>query len=139
MNGPILLSTLIITNDILDLTLLSVWTRGTGAMNPYRAQQCMVLFRDRTYEEAFENTLKVFNDHELDITECNLDKGTITGNIPINPPYENLRLSAQLFRGNTTTLVGVKGKMDAPTDEDRKLAKWIRKFYFDLKDLTEGE
>jgi hypothetical protein len=99
----------------------------------------MVLFKDRTYEEAFENTLKVFNDYELDITECNLDEGTITGNIPINPPYENLRLSAQLFRGNTTTLVGVKGKMDAPDDEETKLAKWIRKFYFDLKDLTEAE
>lgn len=99
----------------------------------------MVLFKDKTYEEAFENTLKIFNDYELDITECNLDEGTITGNIPINPPYEHLRMSAQLFRGNTTTLVGVKGKMDGPNDEEKKLAKWIRKFYFELKDLTEAE
>ncbi|MCK5291001.1 MAG: hypothetical protein KAR39_03170 [Thermoplasmata archaeon] len=108
-------------------------------MNSRRAQQCMVLFKDKTYEEAFENTLKVFNDYELDVTECDLDKGTITGNVPINPPYENLRLSAQLFRGNTTTLVGVKGKMDSPDNEDKKLAKWIRKFYFELKDLTDAE
>lgn len=99
----------------------------------------MVLFRDRTYEEAFEETLKVFNDYELDVTECDLDKGTISGHVPINPPYENLYLNAQLFRGNTTTLVGVKGKLDAPDIEKERLAKWIRKFYFELKDLTDGE
>ncbi len=96
----------------------------------------MVLFRGRTYEEAFEDTLKVFNDHEMDVTECNLDRGLITGSLPINPPYENLHLTAHLFRGNTSILVGVKGKIDNPDPEQNMLAKWIRKVYFELKDLT---
>lgn len=99
----------------------------------------MVLFKDRTYEEAFEETLKVFNDYELDVTECNLDKGTISGRLPINPPFENLEMNAQLFRGTTATLVGVKGKIDNPNPREKKLSKWIRKFYFELKDLTDGK
>ncbi len=108
-------------------------------MDSNKAQQCMVLFKGRTYEEAFEETLKVFNSYELDVTECNLEEGTISGRLPINPPFENLEMSAQLFRGNNTTLVGVKGKIDNPDPKERKLAKWIRKFYFDLKDLTDGK
>ncbi len=105
-------------------------------MDTQRAQQCMVLFKDRTYEEAFEETLRVFNDHEMDVTECNLDRGKISGRLPINPPYGNLEMSAQLFKGNTMTLVGVKGRIDNPDPGDKKLTKWIRKIYFELKDLT---
>ena len=96
----------------------------------------MVLFKNRTYEETFEDTLKLFNDYQLDVTEVDEDKGIISGTVPLNPPFENIYLSAHFFRGNTSTLVGVKGKMESINPESKKLGKWIRKFYFELKDMT---
>lgn len=96
----------------------------------------MVLFKNRTYEETFEETLNLFNDYQLDVTECDQDRGIISVTAPINPPFENLYLSAHFFRGNNSILVGVKGKLESVNPKSKKLGRWIRKVYFDLRELT---
>ncbi len=105
-------------------------------MDTNKTQQCMVLFKNRTYQEAFEDTLEIFNDYQLDLTECDQDKGIISGTAPINPPYENVYLSAHFFKGNNSVLVGVKGKLESINPKSKNLGKWIRKFYFELRDRT---
>lgn len=95
----------------------------------------MILFKSIPYSSVLNDILKILEKNNLNILECDYERGLIKAKILPSLPVEDIHIIAKLWKGKDRILIGLRGSLSFSFSGAEKLKKKLRELETDLRRL----
>ncbi len=107
----------------------------TGLYLYMETSERLVLFRAVPFTSVFNDALRILERNDLNISECDPDKGLIKANVDESLPVEDYQIIAKFWKGKDRILIGLRGSVSMSFSGAEKLKKKLKRLETDLRRL----
>ncbi len=95
----------------------------------------LVLVRAVPFTSAFYDALRILKRNNLNISECDPEKGVIRATVGESMPLEDYQIVAKFWKGRDRILIGLRGSVSFRFSGADKLKRKLRRLETDLRRL----
>jgi hypothetical protein len=94
-----------------------------------------IFFKSIPFSSVFSDTLRILEQHDLNVSETSYDSGLIRAKVTPIDPSEDVQVIAKFWKGKNRILIGLRGSVSGKLSEAGELNKKLKRLEKDLRQL----